>query len=293
MAQANGGRVDGIEFVKMFFTPQLADKWLSESDGNRPLSPLSIGVMCRALEEARARGRDDGLYSPNPVVKNSRGRTIDGHHRLTAIKRAGVGSWLNVQLGYDDVRRIDMGQTRTIAAQAYFTGDSVKRMRRAAEMYNALCRVRRMTKEKTLYADVERFIANGGDSLEWALGLSRVHFPAIAAVAGMIAHSVAPAKTAELFSEAIAASPRTSHAGALAQVLMDAKRAARGGGSCGAFDAPFTRILSVAKRWADGEPCVLARNWPGAIAEFNARRADIGQPSLDEVIANARGIAGG
>lgn len=285
--QPGPSSVASMVHAEQFVTPEIAAAWLASSKGNRPIRAQDVAELARLLVAAKREGRDDGLLSPDPVVFLTSGALFNAHHRLMAIVRAGVGSRMLVCRNYPDsaemMSRVDLGRKRTIGDQAFFAGDDVAVMRRAGEILRAL-RTTCHLGTRIRYEHATRFLACGGEPLTWAVRLSRTRFPAFIAGAAFYAYPLNPAVVQSLFDESTRAAPSTDHAATLSGVVRDARKAAQGGGACGAFGAPFSRTLGVIRRALDGESCVIAQPWARGIEAFDARRKKLGLPSLAALV---------
>lgn len=93
----------------VFITPELASEWLSKSVGNRPLMVRQVDKLVREIKAGR--------WNPetSEIRLNVDDKLIDGHHRLTAIKKSGIGVWQWVAFGCrtDTIMTIDSGVSRT------------------------------------------------------------------------------------------------------------------------------------------------------------------------------------
>jgi hypothetical protein len=92
-------------------TPALAQELLNNSIGNRALRK---GVVERYAREMSAKLWN--CEAPIFIMVDQRARLIDGHHRLTALIRAGVTLPLRFMLGVDPVHmaKLDGGEIRTL-----------------------------------------------------------------------------------------------------------------------------------------------------------------------------------
>lgn len=103
----------------VFISPELAAEWLAKSIGNRPMMKRQIDRLVREIKAGR--------WNPeaSEIRLSDADRLIDGHHRLTAIVRSGIGVWQWVAFGcrLDTVSVIDTGVTRTNSGQRAMLGE--------------------------------------------------------------------------------------------------------------------------------------------------------------------------
>jgi hypothetical protein len=100
-------------------SPELATKYLAfKNEGNRNLMETFVGQIIRDIEEGRWE------LTGQPIIFDSNGRLIDGHHRLTAISRgSSTVPVLDVRNAKPDaVRRIDTGNARRAGQIAQMDG---------------------------------------------------------------------------------------------------------------------------------------------------------------------------
>jgi hypothetical protein len=92
-------------------TPHMAAQWLRANIDNRPVRSSHITTLVDEIRSGRWRVTHQG------IAFSSKGRLIDGQHRLHAIIVAGQPVWLTVFVGLDDdmFGALDRGIRRTIA----------------------------------------------------------------------------------------------------------------------------------------------------------------------------------
>lgn len=84
----------------ILITPEMAKAWLETSPGN-PRYPRGNKRYDSAKVEKMVRDIKSGNWHPagDPIKFREDGTLVDGHHRLTAIVRAGIPVWCDVKLG--------------------------------------------------------------------------------------------------------------------------------------------------------------------------------------------------
>jgi hypothetical protein len=107
----HNNEASGARKALVFITPELAAEWLAKSVGNRPTMRLQVDRLAREIAAGR--------WNPevSEVRMSTEDKLIDGHHRLKAIVKAGIGVWQWVAFGCrpETVFLIDTGVTRTPA----------------------------------------------------------------------------------------------------------------------------------------------------------------------------------
>ena len=90
-------------------TPEIAAGWLAKNENNRPISRTAVDVHKRNLVAKKFRTTHQG------IGLDSRGRLLDGQHRLQAIVETGIAASLLVTEGLSerDMQAIDDGRKRT------------------------------------------------------------------------------------------------------------------------------------------------------------------------------------
>jgi len=109
LPEINGKTITGI-FQEIF--PSEAEYLLKNSVGNRGTKKNSLGRLIQDME------RDEYLeHIFDPIRISTKGRLLDGHHRLEAIKESGVPQILLCLYGYtmDDMVVFDQNKNRTAA----------------------------------------------------------------------------------------------------------------------------------------------------------------------------------
>jgi hypothetical protein len=100
-----------LRFEIVFVTPAVAEEWLELSAGveNRPLSPVTVWRYKRSIQMGEWR------LNGETVVRDERGRVLDGQNRLNAIVKAGIGAPLIIVSGVDPdaYKTINQGKVRT------------------------------------------------------------------------------------------------------------------------------------------------------------------------------------
>lgn len=91
--------------------PEKAQVYLNKSGGNRDISMTSVSRYAKAMEDG------DWLLNGLPIVFDTEGRLIDGHHRLHACIKAGVPFVTFVVRGVENKASatIDCGRHRKVS----------------------------------------------------------------------------------------------------------------------------------------------------------------------------------
>lgn len=87
--------IQNIKIESERITPTMAEKYLATSEGNRPMNNTYI----RSYADTMKRGA--WMMNGVPIVFDSGGHLLDGHHRLHAVKLAGMPVWFSVARGVD------------------------------------------------------------------------------------------------------------------------------------------------------------------------------------------------
>lgn len=91
-------------------TPQMAKKWLEKNTNNiRPTIASNVETFMRLLREGTFKITHQG------IAFDEKGVLVDGQHRLTAILRTGISTYLQVTHGLTTMQGIDEGCRRTAA----------------------------------------------------------------------------------------------------------------------------------------------------------------------------------
>ena len=115
MADFNRNITAAVEYI----TPDMADALLASSRGNGPLRKLAISRYVHELEAGTYRLNGESII----VGRDTTGQSVllDGHHRLEAVKRAGIGMWTVIvrNVDVDAWGTIDTGRARTASDSIY------------------------------------------------------------------------------------------------------------------------------------------------------------------------------
>ena len=103
-------------------TPAVAGRYLELTVGNRPARKSRVARYAADIANG------DWRMTGEPIKFDSRGRLIDGHHRLNAVIAAGVPADFLVARGIDDDANvfIDTGLSRTLGDALHFDGQPTK-----------------------------------------------------------------------------------------------------------------------------------------------------------------------
>lgn len=167
-------------------TPELAAELLAKSIGNRRIMKLQVDRLVREIKAGRW----------NPEASEIRvsiaDKLIDGHHRLTAIIRAGVAVWQWFAFGCreDTVHVIDTGTPRSISGQRTMLGE--ENAKRKTAVLNAVSLT--VAKNYVVLSKLEQddLAALVGDAVmdeavSWALACANERFSSPSHVAGALA----------------------------------------------------------------------------------------------------------
>lgn len=103
----------------VLITVEMAREWLDKSVGNRPIMDRQVDRLARVIAAGR--------WNPeaSEIRRDVSDRTIDGHHRLRAIVKAGVPVWQWVALDCAPytINDIDTGVPRTNKGQRVMRGE--------------------------------------------------------------------------------------------------------------------------------------------------------------------------
>lgn len=91
---------------KIAVTPDIAAEWLANQAPNRPLSQCHFNKMIADLEAGT------WYYNGETIKFNKLGQLFDGQHRLEAIVRSGVTTFMMVAYDLDDTL-VDYNRTRS------------------------------------------------------------------------------------------------------------------------------------------------------------------------------------
>lgn len=107
-----------MEVKNMIVTPELAEKWLSMSNGN-PRWTSGRKLYDHRKVEVIARDIERGNWNPGngTIAFDEYGTLVDGHHRLAAIKKSGIPVQVIVVRGItkSGLLHIDDQNSRTIS----------------------------------------------------------------------------------------------------------------------------------------------------------------------------------
>lgn len=156
---------------KELITPEIAKEMLATNYRNRPLRESVVNDYVRMF-----RNGEFVEESPNTISINTKGKLIDGQHRLTAIIRLGISVWLYVARDVPDNAVIDRGMMRALQDSLYMRGEISKEY--ANRQIIAIARFYIMTKKKLGHQkfvkekDIIELINSNGDSLLNSFALS-------------------------------------------------------------------------------------------------------------------------
>lgn len=103
--------LDRNNLVRMVVTPDLAEKWLSVNEHNRPKKPDHVRNLARAMKDGR------WVLNGETIKIAVDGRLIDGQHRLQACVDSGMPfeTFIIFGLPFEVFRTVDDGRKRTAA----------------------------------------------------------------------------------------------------------------------------------------------------------------------------------
>lgn len=107
-----------MKFEIETITPELAERYLATSRGNRPLKVAKVKSYQRDIEGGK------WVLNGEPIIFDSEGSLVDGHHRLTACVRAARDLSTAVVRGAPKSadKTYDMGASRTIGDALSYHG---------------------------------------------------------------------------------------------------------------------------------------------------------------------------
>lgn len=107
-----------MKFEQKLVDPATAAAWLATSPGNRQIRPSLVGALVRAIQHGEWR------QTHQAIAFDEMGRLLDGHHRLTAIQRAGIPCLVMVVFGAprETYSVLDCGAPRSIADRTHYLG---------------------------------------------------------------------------------------------------------------------------------------------------------------------------
>lgn len=116
MNNINPTKAFPIEWV--FVTPEMAEAWLKQNEGNRKKRAGHIDRLVRDLKSGNF------LPTGDSIKFDWNGNLIDGQHRLSSIVTAGVGMWIVVVRQLDPRVRgvLDTNAKRSGADALHFAG---------------------------------------------------------------------------------------------------------------------------------------------------------------------------
>lgn len=99
-----------MNYVTENITPAKAQEYLNSSQGNRPISKVTV----RSYADTMKKGK--WMMNGVPVVFDVDGHLLDGHHRLEAITLAGIPVKMDVCRGVspDAFTTFDCGRHRNV-----------------------------------------------------------------------------------------------------------------------------------------------------------------------------------
>lgn len=111
LAARQNGTIGEIQTEILEITPEIAEKWLTRNDMNRPRRKLFVTQLAEAIRRGEWRLNGEAIrFDRNGVL-------LDGQHRLTAVVEAGLPIRSVVMWGLEpDVRdTVDTGRRRSLA----------------------------------------------------------------------------------------------------------------------------------------------------------------------------------
>lgn len=110
--------VQGTRVEKILVTPEIAAKWLSTQEGNRPLS------NARVAEYASEMQRHNWHLTHQGIAFDEKGKLVDGQHRLWAVieSECSVPMFVAFDLSEDCVVEIDGGRPRNLTDRLGYCG---------------------------------------------------------------------------------------------------------------------------------------------------------------------------
>lgn len=163
-------------------TPEIAQTYLSRSNGNRPLKDAKVASYARDM--LRGAWKENG----ESIIFGSNNALLDGHHRLTACVKSHTTFRSLVVRGVspDANKTIDMGASRTIGDALSFHGYRNCNTLNAIILALVSLQNGRPRSANLSSDEVFRFINAFPDVEQAAVVASRKHLPRSQAICGAI-----------------------------------------------------------------------------------------------------------
>lgn len=120
-------------YKRKLVTPQLAEKWLKNNEGNRPCRPMHVGNLAGALR------RGEYIENGDPIMFAPDDTLLNGQHRLMAIVQSGVSVWMLIARNVppETMQVIDTGKARSgaDALKVHGVGGPVHQVAAVARMH--------------------------------------------------------------------------------------------------------------------------------------------------------------
>lgn len=107
--------------VLIRITPELANKWLSVAEPNRPVSGQAVSRYARDMDADRWEVNGETVKFSGEMGVG----LIDGRHRLTACVQSGKSFSSYVVTGISEYREVDIGRRRSLADAAHIFGKNI------------------------------------------------------------------------------------------------------------------------------------------------------------------------
>lgn len=120
---------DGVQFSRMFVTPEIARQWLEKNHNNRPINKARVSLLREQIDNDTFALTHQGIAFYGDFEE-----LADGQHRLVAIAEGDKCVELLVTWGLskDTVHAIDRGRPRSITNVLNFMGLSLSQQQTAA-----------------------------------------------------------------------------------------------------------------------------------------------------------------
>lgn len=170
-------------FATVLMTPEWAAKLLAHDGPKRSISALYVGKLARMITSGSWHA------THQTIAVNKDGRLIDGHHRCSAIVKAGQPTWVVLATYPDDgpIGAFDQGAKRTAGHVLEMTG---KVRQGAGGKYESLARALHigLTQKHTAKLavhEIDRVVERYRKEFDWIVSSHRKHLlaPHLAAFA--------------------------------------------------------------------------------------------------------------
>lgn len=224
----NTATCDGVQFSRMFVTPEMARQWLEKNHNNRPITRARVSLIKEQIDNGTFTFTHQGIAFYGDFEE-----LADGQHRLVAIAEGEKSVELLVTWGLskDTVHAIDRGRPRSITNVLNFMGMSLSQQQTAAcrALWLDYHAARRETAWSNQVFDTHKFVAfcnHVFEAVSFAIppkacrGLSHASVTAAIAAAWFTQSHVDLARFKELLHSGVGASDSETAAVKLREYLL-------------------------------------------------------------------------